>query len=116
MEQSNDVGDRRELLRRQLDVAWGFAEGYVIGQIDEDLALWEPSAHACTVRQVLPSADLDRPLEWHLPDPQPFWFVAAWVNFELTKNLSEINHLKLLHANQVQQPSAGRGGLPNVLR
>lgn len=165
---SHDTGDRRALLTRQLDIAWRFAEAFVIDQVDEDLALWEPSGNACTVRRteqgwvadwpdeenppipdvtiawvlwhiewwwtdaaalvegrpktppeehrwsggtdgilatkaawdrVLETTDLDQSVSGLMPEPQPLWFVAGWVNFELTKNLAEINHLKLLHAN-----------------
>lgn len=38
-------------------------------------------------------------VEWHMPQPQPVWFVASWVNVELTKNLAEINQLKALRLN-----------------
>lgn len=147
---------------------WRFAEEPVLGTVDEDLALWEPSSHVCTVRHtakgwvadwpdeehppipdvtiawvlwhiewwwsdtisrvqggpqippeahrwsgdtsgvvavkqrwddILASADLDAPIDWVMPEPQPLWFVAAWVNVEFTKNLAEINHLRMLRAN-----------------
>jgi hypothetical protein len=35
-----------------------------------------------------------------MPNPCPLWFVADWVNFELTKNLAEINQLKIQHSNR----------------
>lgn len=35
-----------------------------------------------------------------VPNPRPFSFVAAWVNFELTKNLAEINQLRIQHGNR----------------
>jgi len=50
--------------------------------------------------EVLAEADLDGLVAWHLPEPQPIWFIAAWVNTELTKNLAEINQLKALRANR----------------
>ncbi len=158
----------RTLLRQQLDLVWTFAEHVVIGQVDEELALWEPSAHVATVHRtpdgwhadwpddenppipnptvgwilwhiewwwtstlgcvegrpplapeehrwsggtdrvavlkrawdaVLETDDLDRPVTWLMPEPQPLGVIAAWVNFELTKNISEISQLKLFHAN-----------------
>lgn len=51
---------------------------------------------------ILGTHDLDAAVEGLMPEPRPFSFVAAWVNFELTKNLSEINQLKLQHANRSQ--------------
>lgn len=39
-----------------------------------------------------------------MPTPQPLWYAAAWVNVELTKNLSEINQLRIQHANAVTSP------------
>jgi hypothetical protein len=35
-----------------------------------------------------------------MPRPQPGWFIAGWVNVELTKNLAEINQLTTLHRNR----------------
>lgn len=49
--------------------------------------------------EFLASADLDELVPWHLPEPQPMWFIASWVNVELTKNLAEINQLMGLRAN-----------------
>ena len=49
--------------------------------------------------RLLAEADLDMLVEWHMPQPQPVWFVASWVNVELTKNLAEINQLKALRLN-----------------
>lgn len=113
---------------------WRFAEEFILGQIDEDLALWESSTNVCTVRQgvegwiadwpdeahrwsgdasgisevkrewdqVLASTDLDVRIEWLMPEPQPLWFIASWVNVELTKNLAEINQVKGRLANATQ--------------
>lgn len=49
---------------------------------------------------VLTGDDLDRPVEWLLPEPQPLGFIAAWVNFELAKNLAEINQLAMLRSSR----------------
>lgn len=156
------------LLRQQLELVWTFAEHVVIGHVDDELALWAPSAHVATVHRtdegwradwpddenppipnptvawvlwhiewwwtstigcvegraplppedhrwsggtahlvelkrtwdrILDSHDLDQQVAWLTPEPQPLGFIAAWVNFELTKNISEISQLKLLHAN-----------------
>ncbi len=48
---------------------------------------------------LLSSADLDALVDWHMPEPQPLWFIAGWVNVELTKNLAEINQLKTLRVS-----------------
>jgi hypothetical protein len=49
--------------------------------------------------RVLAEVDLDGLVAWHLPKPQPVWFIAGWVNAELSKNLAEINQLKTLREN-----------------
>lgn len=49
--------------------------------------------------KVLVEIDLDTDIDWHTPNAQPLWAVAGWVNFELSKNLAEINQLQILHAN-----------------
>ena len=49
---------------------------------------------------LLNTNDLDALVTGLMPDPRPFAFLAAWVNFELTKNLAEINQLKIQHANR----------------
>lgn len=41
--------------------------------------------------EVLATVDLDRHIDGLMPTPQSAAFVAAWVNFELTKNLSEMH-------------------------
>ncbi len=38
-----------------------------------------------------------------MPRTESFAFVAAWVTFELTKNLAEIHQLICLHANRTSQ-------------
>jgi hypothetical protein len=50
--------------------------------------------------KVLAEVDLDALVGWHMPEPQPVWFIAAWVNVELTKNLAEINQLKVMRGNR----------------
>lgn len=50
--------------------------------------------------QTLKVADLDRAVVGLMPEPRPFWFVAAWVTFELTKNLAEINQLVIRWNNR----------------
>lgn len=49
--------------------------------------------------RILSSHDLDAPVTGLMPNPRPLSFVAAWVNFELTKNLAEINQLRIQHSN-----------------
>lgn len=159
----------RILLKNQLEMEWRFAQDFVLGSIDEELAVWEPSSHVVTVHrdqqgwradwpdederpianptigwllwhiewwwsstlscmdgagevapedyrwsggtdrivelkhswdEVLASRDLDELIRWFTPESRPFGFVASWVNFELAKNLSEINLLTMLHANR----------------
>jgi len=50
--------------------------------------------------RVLSEADLDVLVQWRMPQPQPVWFIASWVNVELTKNLAEISQLKGLRLNR----------------
>ena len=161
------AADSRALLQRQLGLEWRFARDFILGRIDDELALWSPVADPCTVRRtddgwaadwpdedgdtpaiatiawilwhiewwwadtlsrvgggdplppaqhlwsggtdqiealkrqwddVLASDDLDRRISWVLPEPQPLCMIASWLNFELAKNLSEINQLKMLRA------------------
>lgn len=63
------------------------------------------AAHA-RWRAILERHDLDELVVGLMPEPRPFWFIAMWVNFELTKNLAEINQLKIRHANQARGPLA----------
>ncbi|MFK5689528.1 DinB family protein [Ornithinimicrobium sp. LYQ92] len=160
--------DVRTALQRQLDIEWRFATEFVLGQIDEDTALWSPAGAATysvhrtddgwsadwpdegndppmvptmgwilwhvewwwtdtlllvhghgrvapqdhvwsgttdeIVRlkekwdRVLADDDLERLVQWAMPDPQPLGLIASWLNFELAKNLAEINQLKMLRA------------------
>lgn len=46
--------------------------------------------------EVLATDDLGRQVQWVMPEPQPLGVIAGWVNFELAKNLSEINQLRML--------------------
>ncbi len=159
----------RDLLARQLDIAWSFAREIVIGRVSREAALWEPSANVITVHEsdegwvadwpdeessplpdatvgwllwhiewwwtdaarvcagqaalspaerlwsgstdglvaakrewdaILHSHDLDAEVVGLMPTAQPLWYVAAWVNFGLTKDLAEINQLLTRRANQ----------------
>lgn len=47
---------------------------------------------------VLAEDDLERGIQWVMAEPQPLGMVAAWVNFELTKNLAEINQIRMWRA------------------
>jgi hypothetical protein len=49
---------------------------------------------------ILNTHDLDALVTGLMPNPRPFSFVAAWVNFELAKNLAEIDQLKIRHGNR----------------
>lgn len=57
--------------------------------------------------EVLRDDDLERIVEWVLPGPVPLAHVAAWVTFELTKNLAEVNQLMMLRAAVVDPASPG---------
>jgi DinB superfamily len=48
--------------------------------------------------RVLETQDLDRPIDWVASQPQTLGSIAAWLNFELAKNLAEINQLRMLRA------------------
>lgn len=49
---------------------------------------------------ILTHHDLDAPVADLMPEPRPFSFIAAWANFELTKNLAEINQLRIQYGNR----------------
>lgn len=49
--------------------------------------------------KILAAGDLDRQIVGVMPMPKTLAFVAAWVNFELTKNLSEIHQLLVRYGN-----------------
>ena len=49
---------------------------------------------------VLDSRDLEEQVPWLTPEPQTLGVIASWVNFELTKNISEVSQLQLLHQNR----------------
>lgn len=86
---------------------WGNAAAAADGRQPRppDQARWSGStdglraAHA-RWRSVLTTGDLETLVTGLMPEPRPLWFVASWVNFELTKNLAEINQLKLRYANR----------------
>ena len=160
--------DVRTALQRQLAIEWSFAADLIIGQIDEEAALWSPAGvkrytvHSTSEGwsadwpdeendppmtatmgwilwhiewwwtdtlsrvngdgrieplehkwsggtdeierlkerwdQVLATDNVNRLVPWSLPQPQPLGLIAAWLNFELAKNLAEINQLKMLRA------------------
>jgi len=50
-------------------------------------------------RAILAHADPDAPVAGLMPQPRPLSFVASWVTFELTKNLAEINQLRIRREN-----------------
>lgn len=47
--------------------------------------------------EVLATRNLGELVRWVMPEPQPLGAIAGWVNFELAKNLSEINQLAMIH-------------------
>jgi len=80
-----DAADGRPT-RAPSDTQWSGSTAGVIAAHDRWLA-------------ILNSHDMDALVSGLMPEPRPFSFVASWVNFELTKNLAEINQLKTQHAN-----------------
>ena len=50
--------------------------------------------------EVLRATPADAVVTGLMPEDSPLWFVAGWVNFELTKNVAEIGQLLLRHANR----------------
>lgn len=50
---------------------------------------------------ILRREPLDRRIPWLTADARPFWSLAAWLNFELTKNLAEINQLQRQRRNRI---------------
>lgn len=78
----DDTG-RRALLQRQLNIMWRFAEEFVLGEIDEGLTLWEPSANVCTVHAREDGWVADWPDEDNLPLPEAtiawlLWHIEWW--------------------------------------
>lgn len=75
---------RRTLLQDQLDISWGFAQEHVLPRLDDDdVLLWEPSAHVCTVRRVDGRWRADWPDETREPLPEPtvgwlLWHIEWW--------------------------------------
>ena len=51
-------------------------------------------------RAILERAALDAPVTGLMPEPRSFSFVASWVTVELTKNLAEINQLRIRRDNR----------------
>ena len=49
--------------------------------------------------ELLETADLETPIVGLMPDETPLWEIAGWVNFELTKNISEIGQLLMRYGN-----------------
>lgn len=45
----------------------------------------------------LTDADLERPVAWPWPEPQPLRLLLAWVNTELAKNVAEIGVVRHLY-------------------
>ncbi|MGW0023667.1 DinB family protein [Rhodococcus sp. NPDC003383] len=48
---------------------------------------------------LLETADLTTPIVGLMPDETPLWEIAGWVNFELTKNISEIGQSLTRYGN-----------------
>lgn len=59
--------------------------------------------------EVLATRSMDEPISWVMPEPQPLGRVAGWLNFELAKNLAEINQTMMLHATLWTSPTAALG-------
>lgn len=50
--------------------------------------------------EILRTVPADTVVSGLMPEDKPLWFVAAWVNFELTKNISEIGQLLIRRGNR----------------
>lgn len=79
------------------------AEGLPTRAPDE--VAWSGSTSGLTAAhdrwlEILVTHDLDALVAGLMPSPRTLSFVAAWVNFELTKNLAEINQLRIQHGNR----------------
>ncbi|MEU5841583.1 DinB family protein [Rhodococcus sp. NPDC047139] len=48
---------------------------------------------------ILETTELEKTIVGLMPDEAPLWEIAGWVNFELTKNVSEISQLLTRKAN-----------------
>lgn len=49
--------------------------------------------------EILSTIRADTVVSGLMPEDKPLWFVAGWVNFELTKNISEIGQLLIRRGN-----------------
>lgn len=79
----DDDADRRLLLQRQLRIMWRFAEEFVLGKIDQQLALWEPSTNVCTIHPKDGRWVADWPDEDRTPLPEAtiawlLWHIEWW--------------------------------------
>lgn len=73
----------RDVLLRQLELVWGFATQFVVDEVDEELALWEPSGNVVAVRSTADGWVADWPDEEHPPLPDPtigwlLWHIEWW--------------------------------------
>lgn len=89
-----------------IDWWWGNAlracRGLASGRASRHL--WDGSVQTIEAtklawEEMLRATPLDKMIEGLMPEPKPLWFVAGWVNFELTKNVSEIHQLINRRAN-----------------
>lgn len=60
--------------------------------------LWDGTVQSLLATKVvweetLTTMPVEGTVEGLMREPKPLWFVAGWVNFELTKNVSEIHQL-----------------------
>lgn len=72
--------------------------GRGLDQVPAASHLWDGSVQSIEAtklawEQLLRTTALETTIEGLMPEPKPLWFVAGWVNFELTKNVSEIHQL-----------------------
>ncbi len=73
----------RTLLARQPGIPWSFAESFILGRIDRDVALWEPDTNVVTVRQSAAGWVADWPDEENRPLPTAtvawlLWHIEWW--------------------------------------
>lgn len=71
-----DASHPRSLLFNQFDLVWKFAEEYVLRDIDEAVALWEPSRNVVSVRHHAHGWVADWPDETRTPIPNA---TAGWI-------------------------------------
>ncbi len=81
------------------EVTWPGSANAVVQRLESLSVDW------ATLLSELSDGDLDRPLAYPWPDPQPLRLALAWTNSELMKNVAEIGYIRhLFEASRTAKP------------